>query len=222
MELHEYDLVAFDVAGTTVHDDGVVLRAFQRAFEESEPEHWKERRLQWLEYASETMGRSKIEVFTEILGDRTRAERATEIFEESYLQEIAGGGIVPIPGTEDLFYHLHDAGVAIGLTTGFSPPVLDAILVALDWLPLVDCVATPAEAGRGRPAPDMLQLLASKISLSDPKRVVVVGDTQADMEAGIAFGAAEVIGVRTGAHKDVKLVAAGATRVVNSVADLHP
>jgi phosphoglycolate phosphatase-like HAD superfamily hydrolase len=49
---------------------------------------------------------------------------------------------------------------------------------------------------------------------------MVVGDTAADMQSGNAYGAAHVIGVLSGAHNLQTLHEAGATSVVNSVADL--
>jgi len=221
VEIQNCELIAFDVAGTTVNDDGVVLRSFERAFEESQPENWQERRIQWLEYANETMGRSKIEVFTDLLGDVEKARRATTLFETAYLEEVEQGEVRPIPGAEEIFYLLHDAGMAVGLTTGFSRRILNAILESLAWSALIDCSSTPAEAGRGRPSPAMLEHLARQVSLSSPKRSIVIGDTQADMEAGVAFGAGQVIGVKSGAHREAKLIAAGATRIINSVADLN-
>jgi phosphoglycolate phosphatase-like HAD superfamily hydrolase len=49
---------------------------------------------------------------------------------------------------------------------------------------------------------------------------MVVGDTAADMQSGVAYGATQVIGVLSGAHKEADLLAAGATSIINSVADL--
>jgi phosphoglycolate phosphatase-like HAD superfamily hydrolase len=49
---------------------------------------------------------------------------------------------------------------------------------------------------------------------------MVVGDTAADMQSGVAFGATQVIGVLSGAHNQETLYSAGATSVINSVADL--
>ena len=221
MEIKNCELIAFDLAGTTVNDDGVVLRAFEKAFNESQPEYWKERRKQWLQYVTETMGRSKIEVFTDILGDVEMARVATTVFEEAYIAEVEKGQVDAIPGTLQLFYDLHDSGIAVGVTTGFSRRVLDAIIGSLDWSALIDCSSTPEEAGGGRPSPAMLEHLSRQVSLSSPNRSIVIGDTQADIEAGIAFGAMQVIGVRSGAHSEAKLIAAGATRIINSVADLN-
>jgi phosphoglycolate phosphatase-like HAD superfamily hydrolase len=48
----------------------------------------------------------------------------------------------------------------------------------------------------------------------------VIGDTASDIQAGLAFGANHVIGVLSGAHTREVLEFAGATSVINSVADL--
>ena len=79
---------------------------------------------------------------------------------------------------------------------------------------------TPGEAGRGRPHPDMLNMAIEVLGITHPGNVIVCGDTAADMQAAVAFGAGQVIGVLTGAHDEHTLHDAGATSVINSVADL--
>jgi HAD superfamily hydrolase (TIGR01509 family) len=90
----------------------------------------------------------------------------------------------------------------------------------LGWKDLIDISITPGEAGRGRPHPDMLQKAAESLGIVDPANVIVLGDTAADMQAALAFGASQAIGVLTGAHDKDRLINAGATSVINSVADL--
>jgi phosphoglycolate phosphatase len=213
-------LVAFDVAGTTVNDDGLVIAAFKVAFEKSEPELWPEKGEAWTQYAIDTMGQSKIHVFTELLGDIELARAANVAFEEAYMNEVAEQGISPITGTLETFKALKERGIAIALTTGFSRSTLDPILFELGWLGLIDVSVTPEEAGRGRPHPDMLNFLTSKLNIQTPESVMVVGDTAADMQSGVAFGATQIIGVLSGAHNQETLHSAGATSVINSVADL--
>jgi len=213
-------LVAFDVAGTTVNDDGLVIAAFKAAFEKSQPELWPEKGEIWTQYAIDTMGQSKIHVFTELLGDIELAKVANVAFEEAYMNEVAEQGISPITGTLETFAALKERGIAIALSTGFSRSTLDPMLFELGWLGLIDASVTPEEAGRGRPHPDMLNFLANKLNIQMPESVMVVGDTAADMQSGVAYGAAQVIGVLSGAHKEADLHAAGATSIINSVADL--
>jgi phosphonatase-like hydrolase len=214
------EMVAFDVAGTVLNDDGLVIAAFKNAFEATQPDLWPTHGAEWTQYAIDTMGQSKIHVFTELLGDAEKAHAANVAFEESYVSEIAEIGAVPIAGAEDVFKYLRSKGVAIALTTGFSRSTLDTLLIELGWKDLIDISVTPGEAGRGRPHPDMLQKAATTLGITNPANVIVLGDTAADMQAAVSFGAGQAIGVLTGAHEEHRLHDAGATSVINSVADL--
>jgi phosphonatase-like hydrolase len=214
------EMVAFDVAGTVLNDDGLVIAAFKNAFEATQPDLWPTHGAEWTQYAIDTMGQSKIHVFTELLGDAEKAHTANVAFEQSYVSEIAEVGAVPIAGAEDVFKYLRSKGVAIALTTGFSRTTLDILLTELGWKDLIDISVTPGEAGRGRPHPDMLQKAASTLGITNPTSVIVLGDTAADMQAAVSFGAGQAIGVLTGAHDEHRLHDAGATSVINSVADL--
>jgi len=213
-------MVAFDVAGTTLNDDGIVITAFKNAFETTHPELWPSRGEDWTQYAIDTMGQSKIHVFTELLGDAEKAYQANIAFEESYITEIAENGAIPIAGAEDLFRNLKSRGIAVVLTTGFSRSTLDVLLEKLNWGNLIDLSVTPSEVERGRPHPDMLNFAAHELMITNMANTMVVGDTAADMQAGVAFGASQVIGVLSGAHGQQTLHEAGATSVINSVADL--
>jgi len=214
------EMVAFDVAGTVLNDDGLVIAAFKNAFEATQPELWPTHGAEWTQYAIDTMGQSKIHVFTELLGDAEKAHTANVAFEQSYVSEIAEVGAVPIAGAEEVFKYLRSKGIAIALTTGFSRTTLDILLTELGWKDLIDISVTPGEAGRGRPHPDMLQKAATTLGITNPASVIVLGDTAADMQAAISFGAGQAIGVLTGAHDEHRLHDAGATSVINSVADL--
>lgn len=214
------EMVAFDVAGTVLHDDGLVITAFKKAFATSQPELWPNHSAEWTQYALDTMGESKIHVFLKLLGDDGKARAANLAFEAAYLDQITDIGAKPIDGAEALFKYLRGKGVAVALTTGFSRSTLDTILEHLRWKDLIDISVTPGEAGLGRPHPDMLNMAVKTLGITNPSEVVVCGDTSADMQAAVAFGAGQIIGVLTGAHKEQALRAAGATLVVNSVADL--
>ena len=213
-------MVAFDVAGTVLNDDGLVIAAFKAAFEKTQPELWPTHGPQWTQYAIDTMGQSKIDVFTELLGDADKAQQANVAFEESYVNEIAKVGAVAIPGAQEMFMYLRSQEITVALTTGFSRSTLDTLITELGWRDLIDVSVTPGEAGRGRPHPDMLEKAAVTVGATNPANVIVLGDTASDMKAGVAFGAGQVIGVLSGAHDEVTLRDSGATTVVNSVADL--
>jgi len=119
-----------------------------------------------------------------------------------------------------VFKYLRSKGIAIALTTGFSRSTLDILLIELGWKDIIDISVTPGEAGRGRPHPHMLEKATTTLGITNPANIIVLGDTAADMQAAVAFGAGQVIGVLTGAHDEYTLHDAGATSVINSVADL--
>jgi phosphoglycolate phosphatase len=214
------EMAAFDVAGTTVKDDGVVIEAFKVAFENTQPGLWPVKGGEWTQYAIDTMGQSKIEVFTTLLGDPEKAYQANVAFEEAYVNEIAEQGVKPISGSLELFAALREKGIPVVLTTGFSRSTLNVLLTELDWFDLIDLTVTPEEAGRGRPHPDMLRFAAEKVNAPTPEFSLVVGDTESDMKSATAYGSKNIFGVLSGAHKGNQLTAAGATSVVNSVADI--
>ncbi len=213
-------MVALDMAGTTVADGGAVEEAFQRALDAvgltaggltGDPQT----------YIRRTMGQSKITVFTELLrGDRHLAEHANVAFESAFDQAVDRGEVSAIPGAEATFDALRDAGIRVCLTTGFSPATRDRILTALDWLGKVDLALSPADAGRGRPWPDMILTALLRLRIDDVAQIAVVGDTTSDLLAGTRSGASMVIGVLTGAHPREELARAPHTHLIDSVADL--
>lgn len=211
------ELVVLDMAGTTVLDDGVVEQAFQRAAERTgvaDRMPWEEA----LDHVRVTMGQSKIDVFTHLAdGDVVAAERATAAFEDAYAEIVAEQGVTEIPGAADAIQGLKDAGLAVALTTGFAPVTRDALIDGLGWRDLVDLVLSPVDAGRGRPAPDLVLTALLRTRTSSVAAVAVAGDTLSDVESGRRAGAGFVAGVLTGAHDRESLGGAGADAVLDDV-----
>jgi phosphonatase-like hydrolase len=182
-----------------------------------------------MRYARETMGQSKIEVFRHILGDEDAAQAANAAFEKHYAGAVADGEIAPMPGAEELFAACRSAGIKVCLSTGFSPVTRDAIIAALGWEPLVDLVLSPADAGRGRPWPDMPLTALLRLGGDSVATLAVVGDTPADIESGLRAGAGLVVGVLSGDTQRAGLEAVpaatglpGTPLILESVADLLP
>ncbi|MDK1473762.1 phosphonatase-like hydrolase [Streptomyces sp. 549] len=207
-------LVVLDMAGTTVTDDGLVERAFAAAL----PGH----DAQQLDLVRRTMGESKITVFRRLLdGDEQAARQANTAFERACAELVADGACTALPGAEEAVRRLRGQGRAVVLTTGFSRTTQDAVLTALGWHDLADLTLCPADAGRGRPHPDLvLTALLRTAAADDVRQVAVSGDTAADMRTGVRAGASVVAGVLTGAHRAPALRDAGATHVLGSVAEL--
>jgi phosphonatase-like hydrolase len=211
------ELAVLDMAGTTVSDDGLVLRAFAAAADAAGlppegPEADDARR-----YVLDTMGQSKIVVFRALFGDEDRAQAANAAFESAYDRLIEEGNAEPIPGAAESITALREAGIKVALTTGFSRSTQDKLLAALGWQAIADLTLSPAEAGRGRPYPDLILTALLRLRVDDVKGVAVLGDTSNDVTSGLRSGASIVAGTLTGAHDEDQLRAAGATHVVPSV-----
>jgi phosphonatase-like hydrolase len=213
------ELVCLDMAGTTVADDGAVDGAFGRALDEVgvAPGPGRER---MAAYVRDTMGTSKIDVFRALLGDEDRAGAANEAFEAAYDAAVRAGGVRPLTGAPECLGALRAAGLRVALTTGFSPRTRDLLVDSLGWAPLVDLALSPADAGRGRPFPDMILTAVLRLGVTSVGAVAVAGDTRADMMSGRRAGAATVVGVLTGSDDRARLEGAGATHVLDSVAGL--
>jgi phosphoglycolate phosphatase len=210
-------LAVFDIAGTIVSDDGVVLDSFSAAFAEVVPEIWAAKSDAFLDFARRTMGQSKIEVFRSLLRDDDLAAQAAEAFQAHYLSRLPDVHV--FDGVVGMFARLRENGILVALNTGFNRDTLTTMLDALRLADHVDATSTQVEAGAGRPSPAMIEHVATQLGVSSPDDVAVLGDTRSDMEAAARYGAALAIGVLTGEHSEEQLRDAGADYVVAVVTD---
>jgi phosphoglycolate phosphatase len=208
-------VACLDMAGTTVRDDGVVLDAFHAAVPGAGPSA--------MEYVRATMGQSKISVFRHLFsGDESAAQAANATFESFYGAAVRAGAVSALPGARDVLVALRDLGVKVCLSTGFAPVTRDAILDALGWRGLADLVLSPADAGRGRPWPDMPLTALLRLGGGSVGELAVVGDTPSDVESGLRAGAGLVAGVLTGAATRDDLKSAGAPVILDDITGLLP
>lgn len=212
-------VACLDMAGTTVRDDGAVESAFDDALAAVGVTKGTARHDEAHRFVRATMGWSKADVFAELLGP-DEAGRATARFAEAYEAIVAAGEVEPMPGASDVLRDLRARGVQVCLTTGFAPTTRDALLDALGWRADIDLALSPADVGRGRPAPDLVLGAMARLGVEDPGAVVVVGDTSSDLEAGTAAGAGAVVGVLSGAHDEATLTAAPHTAILPDITGL--
>lgn len=213
-------VVILDMAGTTISDDGVVLEAFEAALADSHIAPGSHRHSEANRVVRETMGQSKVEVFRRVLNDESQAQRATFAFERAYEDAVRASRVRPIPGAESVLATLRASGRRICLTTGFSAATRDLLLTELGWEKAVDLALSPADAGRGRPHPDLLWEAMLRLSAGSVDEVAAVGDTASDMQAARRAGVGLRCGVLTGADDEARLREGGATHVLNSINDL--
>lgn len=213
-------LAVLAMVGTTVSDGGLLDGALARVLAEQGIAEGSAEYATMVQYARQAAGTSKLEVFSRFFTEPGRAEEANRSFERHCDELIGSGAISPIPGAEEAIAKLQSAGIQVCLATGFGRHTQNTLLEKLGWMGVADLSMCPADAGRGRPYPDIILTAVLALDLDDVRTVAVVGDSTADMQSGVRSGAGIVVGVLTGAHDEASLRAAGATAVVPSIADI--
>ena len=216
-------LVVFDMAGTTVHDDGMVLECFVAAAGHVGLRVSRDE-------LNDRMGASKRAVFDELArrqagpgrDEEARAlrDRGYEAFCAVLEGAYARAGVAPIAGAEGVFARLRSRGVKVALNTGFYRRVTDIIVEGLRWRDAVDAVVCVDDVREGRPAPYMIHEAMQRCGVHGVDEVVVVGDTPVDMLAGRNAGARAVVGVTSGSHPAATLRRFPSTHVLPSVREL--
>ncbi len=212
------DLVIFDLAGTTVRDEGQVPNAFIAALGEHGIRATAE------EIAG-VRGASKREAIRRFFPDDQagagRAGAAYSAFQWRLREAYRPGRVLPIEGAEATFAWLKDRGVRIALNTGFDRVVTDLLLEGLGWSAgIASAVVCGDDVSRGRPAPDLIHHAMQGCGVSDAENVASVGDTVLDLLAGNEARVRYNIGVLSGAHDRARLETAPHTHLLESVRDL--
>ena len=174
------ELVVFDLAGTTVEDRGQVPEAFVAAL----AAHGLAVADEELAAVRGSSKRAAIASLVPVGGDHAAVYAS---FRRELGVRYADTGVRPVAGAEDVFRWLADHGVRIALNTGFDREITQMLLDRLGWRTgLADAVVCGDDVAHGRPAPDLILLAMRATGTSDPARVVNVGDTTLDLQAGHA------------------------------------
>jgi phosphonatase-like hydrolase len=217
-------LVVFDVAGTTVRDGN---RAVQRAMHDAIAVTGLTLRENAM---SGVTGLAKPQAIRTLLEGHGRDELLprTDAIHADFVARMQryyrdDEKVGPVDGASQVFATLRASGVRVALNTGFSRVVLDAILARLGWAgpdgPLDDTIASD-EVPRGRPYPDMIDALRTRLGGIAYTEVAKVGDTPIDLQEGTMARCGLVVGVLTGAHDQTSLMQHPNDALIPSVAEL--
>lgn len=221
------DLAIFDLAGTTVKDKRDVQRVLQRTLSKFDI-------FITLEEADEVMGIPKpvaihhlMEKYDETLNPLTLDE--VDIVHQTFVNDIiefyrTDATVEEAEGVSDTFRILKENGVKIAIDTGFDRPTTQALLKRLQWKEkgLIDFSVTSDEVPRGRPFPDMIRKAMQVMRLTDPQRVLKVGDTIFDLQEGNAAECGLVMGITTGAYSRERLMEEKHTHIIDSIPQILP
>ena len=197
-------LVVFDIAGTTVKDNGEIAVAFHDAMKENGYEIPSEK-------IYPLMGYKKTEAI-KIMLEAYEADAA--MITEEYINTIhdrftqlmiayysTTNELQPLPHAEEIFAWLHSKEIKIGLDTGFPNAITDVIIDRLGWLKdkKVDYVVSSNQVPAGRPQPYMIEKMMRAANIYNADEVIKLGDTEVDIKEGRNAGCKYSIAVTTGA-----------------------
>lgn len=217
-------LVVLDMAGTTVLDRDYVHASFMRSLAQAGGIAITR------DEANDWMGYPKPLAISELVRLKTGTPPPPELVQRIHDAFVADmvhfyetdPEFGEVPGAQATFERLRGAGIRVGLDTGFSRPIAQAILRRLGWLQpgVLDATITSDEAPRGRPHPDMVLALMQRLGVALPSQVAKVGDTPSDLQQGTAAGCGWVVGVLSGSHTRHQLLPHPHTHLVDSVTAL--
>ncbi len=218
-QMKSVQLIIFDMAGTTVDDsDEKPLHALIDAFGDFDISVSEEE-------GRIVMGKNKRDSVKELLEmkeDKSSKEKVDKIYSRfQFHLEKRLDNVKPITGVEKVFRFLKKNKIYVAITTGYYRRAKLIILQNLNWLRkgLIDEHVCGDDLKKGRPAPDMILEIMKRCNVNDENKVMKIGDTVADIQAGRNANVF-TLGVLTGTHSEEKLKEAGADDIISSVARL--
>jgi phosphonatase-like hydrolase len=200
---HDIQLAVFDMSGTTVKDYGEVTKTFAKTFQQKGY-------MIPITKIAEVMGYKKTDAIRSLL-EKFANDRS--VINEDYINNMhayfieslvdyynTSNEVEPTPFAEEVFKFLRANNVKIGLDTGFFSDITNVIVERLGWLEngLIDYVISSDEVTEGRPQPFMIQELMKRANVTNPRKVIKIGDTEVDIKEGKNAGCLLTIAVTTG------------------------
>ncbi len=207
-------LVVLDMAGTTVQDNKEVESCFAEAARQTGLLASEERILA-------VQGMAKRAVFEMLWQEQTgesaaalqtKIEHSYQAFKTILENHYQTQPVKPTTGCLELFRFLKEKQIKVALTTGFYRRVTNIILEKLGWLngldkdfvgsenSLIAMSIASDEVEQGRPSPLMIQKAMVTLGITDPQRVINIGDTPSDLASGLNAGCAGSFAVTNGTH----------------------
>lgn len=203
-------LAVFDLAGTTVFDGDAVGNSLRQALRQGAGLEISR------DEANTIMGTPKDQAIARILTAHGRNSTATDAhvlellaqFERIMLEHYRHApDVVELDSASVVFETLLGRGIFVGIDTGFSTPITEAVLERMGWLKtgLVSAWTCSDKVKAGRPAPYMVYQLMERLGVIDVATVAKVGDTPSDLNMGKNARVGLNVGVLNGSHTRAQL-----------------
>ena len=172
-----------------------------------------------LEFLRCFAGPPLVDKFMEVYGfDREQAEQATAYFKERY-QPIGLYECRIFPGIKEMLQSLKAKGYKLGVATSKPQHLAEKLLQGEEMIELFDVICGSGLNGNNDSKESVLRRAMEALG-ADLESSVLVGDTKYDVLGAKACGV-DCIGVRFGYAAEGELEEAGATYIVEDVAELE-
>jgi phosphoglycolate phosphatase len=209
-------LVLFDVDGTLVDSQNIIVAAQRMAFSAHGLEPPSR------ELSLSIVGLSLIEAFTVLVGRKGAVEGLAEAYRDAFatLRQDPANAEPLFPGAGECLDCLSGReDVLLGIATGKSRRGVAHLLERHGWHDVFATVQT-ADDAPSKPHPAMILQAMEELGAA-PEDTVMIGDSSYDMAMARAAGVLPV-GVSWGFQPVAALTKAGAGRIVHSYAELDP
>ena len=147
------------------------------------------------------------------------AEQAAQVVEEGWCIPDPVLLAKPFTDTRDLFSKFHQQNIKLGIATTDDRAPTQAMIEAFDIEEYLTSMVCADDGIPAKPAPDMVLTICERMNIH-PSKVMVVGDTTADLKMARAAGAGLVVGVLSGVSNVHDLIPY-ADMIIDSVDELH-
>lgn len=139
------------------------------------------------------------------------SKRRGEIFQKDYLPKIRA-----FPAVKELLQRMKQAGLELVVASSSKDAELGSLLQIAGAKEFIKAKTSSDDAENSKPDPDIIHAALERLG-HDPEKVILLGDTPYDVEAGLKADV-RVIALRCGGWKDDDL--RGAVRIYDDPQDL--
>lgn len=174
-----FDTILFDLDGTIVDTNELIIRSFLHTLEGLTPEPLSR------DYISINMGKPLVEQLRQFSG-RTEVADLIQVYREFNIRK-HDELVTEFPHVRDVLGQLHAAGIRLGIVTSKARVTTEMGLKLCGLREYMSAIVTIDDVEQSKPHPEPV-LKALALLGSDPQGTLMVGDSHYDILAGQAAG----------------------------------